>query len=549
MTILHRSILAGAAFVAAVHAQSIQFPGIPPFVGPGNQIPRTFSLPQHGSLSPREIVVGDVDGDFDTDVFLLGDHGLPLYINGVPDASAGNLVESIPSPAFGTFVNWTTGPSGERVDQISSNVSDGFLADMDNDGDLDLVIGTTPSGGGAVSMLVNTRMTLAGGMGLVGPLRFVDARKPSQGWTVPFPPAPVGVNQVVPLDIDLDGDTDVVAGTSAGLLLYTNNLATRTFTITVLAPTFTGDVRGLVAANLNGAGALDLAAAVLGGPDMVFLSPAFAPVALPTVAGNGAFGTSIAAGNIDGDGDTDLVAGHMPGFGTAGSDVVYVNNGAGAFAVGSLLTQLGGPGNTSGTGDIEMLDAEGDGDLDVVATSDGFSTVGRTRLLLNTGVGTYAPALGRIADDSSELSYALASADLDLDLDADILIGYWARPQMGLFPNHDWQHDADRTVPATGGQIQIQTFADAGYSAFGLAQTWLSVTPPNRPATPGPFGFSAIDSSWLALNVVAHTVPGGDATQVLPTAPLPLGLRIWMQSVLFDGVTVRASNITQTTAQ
>ncbi len=144
----------------------------------------------------------------------------------------------------------------------------------------------------------------------------------------------------------------------------------------------------------------------------------------------------------------------------------------------------------------------------------------------------------------------LLSSDRDQFGKVDnVLIGYFASTQLGLFPNHRWQHDADRTIPPTGGLLTIDTFARAGFAIPGLAQTYVTIAPPTRPSVPGVFGFLAIDPTWAARNIIPLAVPSGTAQEVVPIPPLLPGLRFWMQSMLFDGTVVRASNITETVIQ
>ena len=528
----------------------IQFPST---AVAGNQPTRTYTFPSHPSqgVYAREIVPGDVDGDADPDLFVLGP-GMRLYINGVPDPTAGNVVQSIPSPAYGTFADWTVGPNQvPRVDPVTSHVTDGFLADMDADGDADLVVCTDAPGGGDVWMLLNGRMTnTGGGIGVVGPLAFVDAEKPAWGWTIQNPPSPALLFGIAPADFDGDGDIDFVCaadlGASSSVLLYTNNFPTKSLTVTTLA-SFAGNARDLAVGDLDGLGLPDVAVAVENAPNVVLRSSAgYAPAALPTPAGNGTIGLSVAIGQVTGTAAADVVIGHFPGLGVAGNDVLYRNDGAFGFTALVIAKPV-----SQSSDEVDLFDMDEDGDLDYVASTSQ-STAGTRTLLFENVAGTLVAALGRIADDGASGFYseAMAVVDVDLDLDLDIVTAYWSQNQIALFPNHMWQLDADPALPAAGGTLGIDTYNQAGFSGGGLAGTWMTVQEPVRPVLAGPFGHPAMNSStWVALTVVGHGAPGGHGNLLLPYASMPLGAEVWLQSLVSDFVTTRATNITRTEFQ
>ncbi|WP_177326105.1 FG-GAP-like repeat-containing protein, partial [Nannocystis exedens] len=73
---------------------------------------------------------------------------------------------------------------------------------------------------------------------------------------------------------------------------------------------------------------------------------------------------AIKAGDIDGDGDADLVV----GVNYTGQSYVLVNEGGGAFTRQDIAPSL-----NKSIGDLELGDVDGDGDLDIVATDWGSS--------------------------------------------------------------------------------------------------------------------------------------------------------------------------------
>ena len=112
--------------------------------------------------------------------------------------------------------------------------------------------------------------------------------------------------------------------------------------------------------------------------------------------------SAVAAGDLDLDGDADLVLG----------STVLRNNGAGVFSAwGSLPVPPVAPGGpcASGPADLALLDVDEDGDLDAVDTCG--------RIYANLGNGTFAPPilLGH------DLGPEIAHADFDRDGDQDLV--------------------------------------------------------------------------------------------------------------------------------
>lgn len=111
-----------------------------------------------------------------------------------------------------------------------------------------------------------------------------------------------------------------------------------------------------------------------------------------------------AAGDVDGDGDLDLVDGNSSG------DIIWLNDGSGVFTnSGQSL------GNTWANG-LGLADLDGDGDLDIL-TSRGFGTVGPAQLYLNNGSGVYSGPTNLPASGSGN-SLSLGDLDGDGDIDA-----------------------------------------------------------------------------------------------------------------------------------
>jgi len=136
--------------------------------------------------------------------------------------------------------------------------------------------------------------------------------------------------------------------------------------------------------------------------------------------------TSMAAGDVDGDGDLDLVLGCVPHvwsidnfplppiwFSEHGENWLFTNNGSGVFTAAAIGADL------DATRAVLLADFDGDGDLDLFAAN-----AGQDRYYRNSGNGTFVGIAGALP---AAVDYALSAQTLDLegDGDLDVLLLTW----------------------------------------------------------------------------------------------------------------------------
>jgi cysteine-rich repeat protein len=209
------------------------------------------------------------------------------------------------------------------------------------------------------------------------------------------------------LDGDLDLDLAATTRTPESVVVLLNDGKGR---FTLHASLFVGPAPStLVAADLDGDKDVDLAVA-LGGADPTHQVAVLKNDGQAQLTSAGAFNTGgddamgMDAGDLDGDGDIDLVVGN------AGSDnlSVFMNNGQGSFGAPTLLS------TASSVSDVILGSADADADLDIFAV---LSFKDSVSLYLNNGSGTFgAPTLMPSGGSSPEVG-DLGDIDGDSDLD------------------------------------------------------------------------------------------------------------------------------------
>jgi len=198
------------------------------------------------------------------------------------------------------------------------------------------------------------------------------------------------------------------------------------------------------AGDLDGDGDLDLVSANVESNNVSVLLNSGNGTFSPQSTYNVSCPVSILIGDLDGDGDLDLVAGN----GCSSSASVLLNNGDGTFAPYSFLTV----GNYSAS--VVAADLDGDGDLDLAATN---ASTDKVSVLHNNGDGTFA---ARSSYTVGDWPGSLFAADVDGDGDLDLVTANKGSDDVSILFNYGDGTFASDSVYSVGDSPRSIMVAD-----------------------------------------------------------------------------------------
>ena len=144
------------------------------------------------------------------------------------------------------------------------------------------------------------------------------------------------------------------------------------------------------------------------------------------------YGPGLAIGDVDGNGLDDIIVGGAPQQATQ----LLLQQAGGSFVQRALLP--GGSASEKMAGDQGLLlfDADGDGDLDLYVASGGYGNAGKTegyqdRLYVNDGRGNFTPDAAALPVNL-HAKFCVRAADFDHDGDLDLFVS--GRVEPGRYP-------------------------------------------------------------------------------------------------------------------
>lgn len=159
------------------------------------------------------------------------------------------------------------------------------------------------------------------------------------------------------------------------------------------------------------------------------------------------FAGGAASGDIDGDGDLDLIVLR----GNLGPNLVYRNTGTSFVedAAGAGLAYTKAPGENFRHSAPTLGDLDGDGDLDLLL---GGLENDPTLVFLNDGAGRFVDATtgSGLGGMTSIHTISMALGDYDQDGDLDIAMAHWGTPRDPRFPGETetlWRNDSEPQSP------------------------------------------------------------------------------------------------------
>jgi len=363
--------------------------------------------------SAESVLSADLDGDGDNDVLSASsyDGKITWYEN---------------TDGQGNFVLY------QNISTQAGGAQSVFSADLDGDGDYDVLSASTSSGKIAWYENIDEQ-------GNFGPEQLLSANTQ-------------GLRSIFSADLDGDGDRDMLSASylDKRIAWYENIDGQGNFGVMQTITTDANNASSVFSADLDGDGDYDVLSASEYGDNLVWYENrdgqgTFGPQMTISAEMNHAI--DILSIDLDGDGDYDVLAAS-----SEPDKIAWYENtdGQGSFGPQQVITT-----ETDGCHRIYSIDLDGDGDNDVLSASSADDMVAWYE---NTdGLGSFGPQ--RIITTDADWACSVHSVDLDGDGDNDVLSASYYDDKIAWYENTDGQGNF-------GPQLIITTNANEARSVF-----------------------------------------------------------------------------------
>lgn len=390
----------------------------------------------------------------------------------------------------------------------------GYVAVADFNGDGKLDIAATDSEAGVVQIF------LGNGDGTFS----IGGAYPTDAGEGPYP------QNVVTGDFNHDGVIDLAIANedtgSVGVLLGNGD---GTFAVAISNPTPGYSPYTITAADVNGDGFVDLAVtAYTDGPPAIGIllanndkSGTFQAPTYYNVDGEPDF---VAFGDLNKDGNVDMAVTLYAGITFPGTVEIALGNGDGTFKTGVDYASSAFDAGLSNSepADIQMIDWNGDGNLDLVYVN---SEVGALAIMLGNGDGTVSAP---VEFGATEYAWGMALADVNNDGAVDVLVGNDESGGFSVLLNGAGSGTAPNFTMGTGTPSETVTAGSpatyvlnlAGLNGYNGTITFTcGELPAEATCTFNPVSVVALGNTLLTTTLTIDTTAASTSSLLRPAGP------------------------------